>query len=129
MQASAAPLQSARRADHLGWFVGLAVFSSLTFVVALFCVCALKWGHPWPPDFIWADNLAMATWALHAPLVFRGLVGTVRAAWHRRFGRGVVWLLFTVWAALVLVGGSFAVVMLVFGGAPSVGDPPGVYNT
>lgn len=128
MQASTAAILPARRADHLGWFVGLVICLSGVFGVALFCVFALKWGHPWPPDFIWADNLAMATWALQAPLAFWGLAGTVRAAWHRRFGRAVVWLLFTVWALLMLVGGSFAVGILVIGGAPSVGDPPGVYN-
>ncbi|KAA9332962.1 hypothetical protein F0P96_08205 [Hymenobacter busanensis] len=70
----------------------------------------------------------MAAWALQAPLAFWGFVGTVRAAWHRLFGRAVVWLLFTVWTLLVLVGGSFVVAMLVFGGAASVGDPPGVNN-
>lgn len=68
----------------------------------------------------------MAAWALQAPLAFWGIVGTVRAAWRRRFGRAAVWLLFTVWALLVLVGGSVVVGVAVFGGAAYIDERPGL---
>ncbi|GAB2945130.1 hypothetical protein GCM10027048_07600 [Hymenobacter coalescens] len=66
-------------------------------------------------DITWSDHLAAATLALQAPLALWGLVGTAQSAWHRRFGRALVWLLLTVWVLLVLVGGSIVVGVLVIG--------------
>ncbi|GAB3826675.1 hypothetical protein [Hymenobacter jeollabukensis] len=122
MEVSAVPLQPARRADYLGWLVGLVVCTSFVFVLALAYIVAFQFGHP-HLTITRADNLVMGACAVQGPLTFWGLVGTIRAAWHRRFGRAVVWLLFTVWALLLLVGGSFVVGVLIIG-AHSVGEPP-----
>ena len=128
MEPSAAALPPARQADHLGWFGGLVVCSSGVFGLALLCILVFKWGQHPHPDFMWADYLAIAAWVLQAPLALWGLVGTAVAAWYRRFGRAAVWLLLTAGVLLVFVGGSVVLFVLVIGGAPSVGDPPGVYN-
>ncbi|MCC3156108.1 hypothetical protein LJ737_02610 [Hymenobacter sp. 15J16-1T3B] len=128
MDYSTAPCQQpARQADLLGWFGGLVVGTGGVFGLTLAYIVVFEWGQL-RLDITWADHLAAAAWAVQAPLALWGLVGTVRAAWRRRFGRAVVWLLFTAWALLVLVGGSVVLAMVVFGGAPSVGDPPGVNN-
>ncbi|RTQ48425.1 hypothetical protein EJV47_15745 [Hymenobacter gummosus] len=124
MQAASAPLQPARRADHLGWFVGLVVFSSLAFGLALAYIVAFQWGHP-HLVITWADNIIMGACALQGPLAFWGLIGTIHAAWHRRFGRAMLWLLFTAWALLLLVGGSVAVGVAVIG-APYIDERPGM---
>lgn len=124
MQASTAPLQLARRADHLGWFVGLVVFTSLVFVLALAYIVAFQFGHP-HVTITRADNLVMGACAVQGPLAFWGLVGTIRAAWCRRFGRAVVWLLFTACALLLLVGGSVVVGVAVIG-VPYIDERPGM---
>jgi hypothetical protein len=121
---AAAPQQPARQADHLGWFGGLVVGLSGLFGLLLAYILVFQGSQP-SQRFPWAQDLVGVAWGLQGPSAFGGLVSTLRAAWHRRFGRAAVWLVFTAWALLVLVGGSVPLFALVIG-APSVGDPPGV---
>lgn len=116
-------LPSARRADHLGWFAGLVVCSATAFGLTLVYILAFEWPGP-HFSHTWADHVTGLAWSVQAPLAFWGLVGTIRAAWHRRFGRTIVWLLVTVWVLLLLIGGSFLLFVFVIRGAPSVGEPP-----
>ncbi|RAK63240.1 hypothetical protein [Hymenobacter edaphi] len=122
--ASRASLPPARQADHLGWFGGLIVGAGAIFGLTLVYILISQSGHL-HQSITWSDHLAAATLALHAPLALWGLVGTVRAAWHRRFGRALGWLLLTAWVLLVLVGGSVAVGVLVIG-TPYIDERPGM---
>ncbi|OON70971.1 hypothetical protein B0919_02935 [Hymenobacter sp. CRA2] len=92
-------------------------------MLALAYIVAFQWGHP-HLDITWADNIIMAACALQAPLAFWGLVGTIRAVWHRRFSRAVLWLLFTAWA-LLLLGGSVLIGVAVIG-VPYIDERPGM---
>lgn len=121
--ASSSAVPPARPADHLGWFAGLVVGASGLFGLLLAYLLAFRLHLP-HHRFPWAHDLVGVAWALHAPAALWGLVGTVRAAGNRCFGRALLWLLLGAGALLVLVGGSVVLFALVIG-TPSVGDPPG----